>query len=121
MGPHSRREDAGGTGRSLVYRSFRLGKSPISKSVHAELERRGRKVGHLDGDSVRHILPSTGFTRPELDEHIRRLGFLASKLEKNGVFVIASFVSPYAEASALCADCARTEGSRRCGATGTCK
>jgi adenylylsulfate kinase len=36
-----------------------------------------------------------GFTRPEREEHIRRVGFLASKLEQNGVFVIASFISPY--------------------------
>jgi adenylylsulfate kinase len=31
-------------------------------------------------------------------EHLRRIGFLAGILERQGVFVIASFVSPYAEA-----------------------
>ena len=33
----------------------------------------------------------------ERNRHIRRVGFLASKLEKNGVYVIASFISPYQE------------------------
>jgi adenylylsulfate kinase len=46
---------------------------------------------------VRAIFPNTGFTRPERDAHIRRVGFLASKLEEHGVIVIASFVSPYRE------------------------
>ena len=44
---------------------------------------------------MRDIFPATGFTRPERDAHIRRVGYLASTLEKNGVFVVASFVSPY--------------------------
>lgn len=74
------------------------GKSTVSQWVYEELKRRGLKVEHLDGDSVRNIFPSTGFTRSERDQHIRRVGYLASKLEQNGVFVVASFVSPYADA-----------------------
>ncbi|MEJ7812697.1 MAG: adenylyl-sulfate kinase [Gemmatimonadaceae bacterium] len=77
------------------------GKSTIAQLVHAELERRGYTVELLDGDSVRDIFPNTGFTRPERDAHIRRVGFLASRLEKNGVFVVASFVSPYADSRAF--------------------
>jgi adenylylsulfate kinase len=73
------------------------GKSTISHAVTAALAGRGLKVEHLDGDSVRAIFPNTGFTRPERDAHIRRVGFLASKLEAHGVFVVASFVSPYRE------------------------
>ncbi|MGH7702826.1 MAG: adenylyl-sulfate kinase [Gemmatimonadales bacterium] len=71
------------------------GKSAISNWVVTELKRRGLKVEHLDGDSVRDIFPNTGFTRPERDAHIKRVGYLASRLEQNGVFVVASFVSPY--------------------------
>lgn len=71
------------------------GKSTIADSVADALRRRGVKVERLDGDSVRHIFPNTGFTRPERDAHIRRIGFLSSKLEEHGVFVVASFVSPY--------------------------
>ena len=73
------------------------GKSTIADSVARDLESRGLRVERLDGDTVRNLFPDTGFTRPERDAHIRRVGFLASTLEKNGVFVVASFVSPYEE------------------------
>jgi adenylylsulfate kinase len=71
------------------------GKSTIADWVEASLRRRGLKVERLDGDSLRNIFPATGFTREERDSHVRRVGFLASKLEQHGVFVVASFVSPY--------------------------
>jgi adenylylsulfate kinase len=73
------------------------GKSTIAQQVTQELRMRGLKVEHLDGDTVRTIFPNTGFTRTERDSHLRRVGFLASKLEEHGVFVVASFVSPYRE------------------------
>ena len=71
------------------------GKSTIADQVAADLSRRGLRVERLDGDSIRDIFPSTGFTRPERDAHVRRVGYLASKLEQHGVIVVASFVSPY--------------------------
>ena len=37
----------------------------------------------------------TGFTKKDRDEHIKRIGFMASRLEKHGVIVTASFISPY--------------------------
>ena len=40
----------------------------------------------------------TGFSKVERNKHIQRVGFLASILEKNGIIVIASFISPYQEA-----------------------
>jgi adenylylsulfate kinase len=73
------------------------GKSTISQRVTEDLRRRGLRVEHLDGDSVRSIFPATGFTRPDRDAHVRRVGFLASRLEQHGVYVVASFVSPYRE------------------------
>ena len=73
------------------------GKSTIAERVAKELKDSGLKVEYLDGDSVRAIFPNTGFTRPERDAHVKRIGFLASKLESQGVFVVASFVSPYRE------------------------
>ncbi len=71
------------------------GKSTIATRVFEVLQARNYRVERLDGDTVRGIFPNTGFTRPERDAHIRRVGFLASRLERQGVFVIASFVSPY--------------------------
>jgi adenylylsulfate kinase len=71
------------------------GKSTLAERLAADLQGRGLRVERLDGDTVRNLFPNMGFTRPEREEHIRRVGFLASKLEQNGVFVIASFISPY--------------------------
>ena len=73
------------------------GKSTIADWAARELIARGFKVERLDGDTIRDIFPNTGFSRAERDAHIKRVGYLASKLEQNGVFVVASFVSPYRE------------------------
>lgn len=73
------------------------GKSTVSGKVAELLRARGYRVETLDGDSIRDIFPSTGFSRPERDAHIKRVGYLASRLEQHGVFVVASFVSPYRE------------------------
>lgn len=74
------------------------GKSTISEKVFDILKKEGHRVEHLDGDAVRDIFPKTGFSRKERNEHIRRVGFLASRLQAHDVTVIASFISPYREA-----------------------
>ena len=71
------------------------GKSTIAKRVAAELVRRGYKVEELDGDAIRETFPGTGFTRAERDAHIKRVGYLASRLEHHGIFVVTALVSPY--------------------------
>jgi adenylylsulfate kinase len=73
------------------------GKSSLGKALAERLRATGLPVEQLDGDQVRAVFPSTGFSRAERNEHIRRMGFIASLLEKHGVWVIATFVSPYAE------------------------
>ena len=74
------------------------GKSTIANQVYNHIAVDGRKVEKLDGDVMRGFFPSTGFTKQARDEHIKRVGFMASRLEKHGVIVIASFISPYKEA-----------------------
>jgi adenylylsulfate kinase len=71
------------------------GKSTIARQVVERLAEAGQAVEYLDGDAIRDIFPATGFSREERDAHIRRVGFLASRLERHGVTVIASLVSPY--------------------------
>ena len=71
------------------------GKSTIATRVHQELERRGAEVEYIDGDALREVFPNTGFTREEREEHLRRTGYMASRLAAHGVTVVASFVSPY--------------------------
>jgi adenylylsulfate kinase len=83
------------------------GKSTIADRVAAELERLGCDVEKLDGDGVREVFP-TGFSREERNLHIRRMGFMAGLLNRHGVFVVASFISPYREAR----DYARSRAKR---------
>ena len=73
------------------------GKSTIAKRVIDELRRAGREVEDLDGDAIREIFPQTGFTPAERDAHVRRVGYLASRLEGHGIFVVAALISPYEE------------------------
>jgi adenylylsulfate kinase len=73
------------------------GKSTIAVRVHQELVRRGAEVEYIDGDALREVFPKTGFTKEEREEHLRRTGYMASRLAAHGVTVVASFVSPYRE------------------------
>jgi adenylylsulfate kinase len=74
------------------------GKSTISEKLYEVIKDRGYEVEHLDGDAIRDIFPKTGFTKDERNAHIKRVGYLASRLQAHKVFVIGSFVSPYREA-----------------------
>jgi 3'(2'), 5'-bisphosphate nucleotidase len=88
----------GGPGMVLWFTGLSgSGKSTIARAVVEELSRRGQQVEYLDGDLIRAIFPGTGFTRSERDSHIRRVGWMASRMESHGVVVVASLVSPYVE------------------------
>ena len=71
------------------------GKSAIANQVYEELKNKGIRVERLDGDSIRDIFPSTGFSQEDRENHVKRVGYLASKLENNGVFVVCSLISPF--------------------------
>ncbi len=73
------------------------GKSTIAERVYQELKRRGVEVEYIDGDALRSVFPNTGYTRAEREEHLRRTGYMASRLAAHGVTVVASLVSPYEE------------------------
>ena len=77
------------------------GKSTIAEHLRQRLQASGAEVELLDGDALRLMFPGTGFTRPERDAHIRRVGHLASRLEAHGVVVLASLVSPYRDSRAF--------------------
>ena len=68
------------------------GKSTIAVRVQQELLRRGVDVEYIDGDALREVFPKTGFSREEREEHLRRTGYMASRLAAHGVTVVASFV-----------------------------
>jgi len=72
------------------------GKTTIAEAVRARLVERRFKVELLDGDRVRKALSSDlGFTRADRDENVRRIGFVASLLARNGVLVIVAAISPF--------------------------
>jgi adenylylsulfate kinase len=77
------------------------GKSTLARQIMAELTQRGWPCEPLDGDAIRNVFPATGFTRAERHAHVCRVGYLASRLEAHGVFVVASLISPYAESRAF--------------------
>lgn len=74
------------------------GKTTIARALVRELFGRNLRVELLDGDEVRKNLPSLGFSRDERNEHNRRIGQLASRLEATGSFVVVATISPYREA-----------------------
>jgi len=72
------------------------GKSVLADSVAEALKSRGMKVERLDGDIVRKSLTrDLGFTEEDRNMNIERVTFVAKLLTRNGVAVLASFVSPY--------------------------
>jgi adenylyl-sulfate kinase len=75
------------------------GKSTIAAGLFRELSARGAPAESLDGDVVRQWSPA-GFTRGDRDAHVKRVGYLASRLEHHGVTVVCALISPYAEARA---------------------
>jgi adenylyl-sulfate kinase len=72
------------------------GKSTIANVVVEELRARGRKVELLDGDEIReHLSKGLGFSKADRDENIRRIGWVASVLARNGVVSVTAAISPY--------------------------
>jgi adenylylsulfate kinase len=71
------------------------GKSTIADSIEAECLRLGIHAVSLDGDAMRMRLSADlGFTEADRDEHLRRVGEVASLMLDAGLVVLAAFVSP---------------------------
>ena len=72
------------------------GKTTIAREVARRLRERGVKVEILDGDVVRtNLSKGLGFTKEDRDINIRRIGFVANLLSRNGVIAITAAISPY--------------------------
>ena len=72
------------------------GKSLLADTIAEELKRKGMKTERLDGDIIRKSLTrDLGFTEEDRNTNIERVTFVAKLLTRNGVAVLASFVSPY--------------------------
>lgn len=74
------------------------GKSTIAEMLYHELQKRNMKTEILDGDVVRQNLSKgLGFSKEDRDTNIRRIGFVAEMLTRNGVATICCPISPYKE------------------------
>ncbi len=74
------------------------GKTTIAHLVGPELDHRGLIVEYLDGDSVRmHLSKGLGFSKEDRDTNIERVGWVASRLTRQGGAVITAAISPYEE------------------------
>jgi sulfate adenylyltransferase len=73
------------------------GKSTIANVLFVKfLEIGGRPVTLLDGDIVRkHLSSELGFSKEHRDLNIRRIGFVASEITKNGGIAICAPIAPY--------------------------
>jgi len=73
------------------------GKSTIANVLLTKfLETGGRPVTLLDGDLVRkHLSSELGFSKEHRDINIRRIGYVASEITKNGGIAICAPIAPY--------------------------
>jgi sulfate adenylyltransferase len=73
------------------------GKSTIANALLVKLlEIGGRPVTLLDGDLVRkHLSSELGFSKEDRDRNIRRIGYVASEITRNGGVAICAPIAPY--------------------------
>ncbi|MCB1353041.1 MAG: bifunctional sulfate adenylyltransferase/adenylylsulfate kinase [Rhodobacteraceae bacterium] len=73
------------------------GKSTIANALMVKLmEMGGRPTTLLDGDVVRkHLSSELGFSKEHRDINIRRIGYVASEITKNGGIAICAPIAPY--------------------------
>ncbi len=72
------------------------GKSTLAQFLTPILKERGCNVEVLDGDEVRENLSKgLGFSKEDRDTNIRRIGYVARLLSRNGACAITAAISPY--------------------------
>lgn len=72
------------------------GKSTLAANIAPLLRERDTRVEVLDGDEIRaHLSQRLGFTKDDRDMNVRRIGFVATLLARNGCAAITAAISPY--------------------------
>lgn len=72
------------------------GKSTIADALTKKLQIEGYNLEVLDGDEIReNLTKDLGFSKEDRDTNIRRIGFVAKLLVRNGVIVLVPVISPY--------------------------
>jgi sulfate adenylyltransferase len=86
------------------------GKTTLATALTQELAAE-KLVEVLDGDEVRtHLSKGLGFSKEDRDTNIRRIGWVARTLARNGVAVITAAISPYRDARNEARQLARESG-----------
>ncbi len=73
------------------------GKTTIGDRVFEEFQKLDIPIERIDSKDIREIIPDIGYSREERNRHLKRVGHLIQKLQKNSISTVASFVSPYRE------------------------
>lgn len=77
------------------------GKSTLAERLAAEFRRRGYRTELLDGDELRlHLSKGLGYSKEDRDTNVRRIGWVARLLARNGVIAITAAISPYRDVRA---------------------
>jgi adenylyl-sulfate kinase len=93
-----------GTAETRIGRGFTLwmtglsgaGKSTLTGHLARLLRERGHRVELLDGDEVRtHLSKGLTFSKEDRDINVRRIGYVARLLARNGVIALTAAISPY--------------------------
>lgn len=72
------------------------GKSTLAHAVEFKLHQSGCRTFVFDGDNVRHgLCADLGFSPPDREENIRRVGEMAKLFIEAGVIALTAFISPY--------------------------
>jgi adenylyl-sulfate kinase len=86
------------------------GKTTLANALRARLLAE-RPVEVLDGDEVRlYLSKGLGFSKEDRDTNIRRIGYVARVLGRNGVAAIGAAISPYADTRAEVRKLAEADG-----------
>ena len=74
------------------------GKTAIADAVFEKLKKYDHiPIERIDSKDIRDLIPEIGFDRESRKIHLKRVGILIKRLQKNYTSVVASFVSPYKE------------------------
>src|SRR5947207_6548353 len=77
------------------------GKTTLTTRLVSELRNQDLSIEVLDGDEVRtNRSKGLGFSKEDRDTNIRRIGYVARLLSRNGVVAITAAISPYREVRA---------------------
>ncbi|MBM7172727.1 adenylyl-sulfate kinase [Streptomyces sp. G44] len=88
------------------------GKTTIARALARRLREDHHAVEILDGDEIRAFLSAgLGFDRADRHTNVRRIGFVAGLLARNGVLALVPAIAPYADSRSAVRDQHEADGT----------